>query len=212
MPELFKKPDKKSRKKGEKKIYVCSIGRTGFEGIVYNLIQDGYSLTEHQPSGNLSRDEVTEWYEKRRSTVEREIPDVSFAIVRHPISRIESHVKFSLYKKMLQKNEEELFDFIDHSLDNLFEENLGKNIIPSFDSALFDATVFQYEIGMRKIADYFVENKIVKKWTKLINVKDEENVRISWGKCPVSIKDKILRIYEQDFEQFEYDPDDFFKM
>jgi len=211
MPELIKKSAKRSEKKRERKIYLCNVGRTETYNITFNLMNDGYVKTEdYMGNKNLTRDEILSWYESRKG-IDKKVPDESFAIVRHPIGRIESHVKWAVYYGKTHRKENGFFDFINYSIDNLFEEDFCRNIVPAFDSILFDATVFQYELGVRRISDFFVENKIVEKWTRIVSKKDEESLKVDWSKCPDSLRDKILKTYDQDFEAFDYDPDDYFK-
>jgi len=210
MPEFVKKAKRGSRKK-DKKLYFCQIGRSGFESILFNFTKDGWDVTQHDDCFmHMTRKQIISWYESRKKYGDF-IPEESYAIVRHPMARIESHIKSMIYSKKAHRKENDFFDFIDLSIDKMHEKDLGRSIIPAVDCVLFDATVIQYEIGSRKIADYFVENKVVDKWTKNILPRGEKNVRIDWSKCPDSLRDKILKTYEQDFEAFDYDPDDYFK-
>ena len=93
----------------------------------------------------------------------------------------------------------------------MYDKDYGRNIIPAFETVFFDATVFQYEMGIRKIADYLIENEMIKVWTKNIHIKEKASARILWEECPSNLKDKILKVYEKDFEAFGYDPYDFLK-
>lgn len=207
MPEFYKKSKRKAEHKWEKRIYFCHVGRSAGRTLIWNYIQAGWEiLNDNKEKPN--REEILENY---KGKIKKPVPSESFAIVRHPISRIESHLKWAICNNKVKRKEDGFFDYISLSIDNMYEEEYGRNIIPAFETVFFDATVFQYEMGLRKIADYLVENDMIEVWTKNIYIKEKASARILWEECPSKLKDKILKVYEKDFEAFGYDPYDFLK-
>ena len=210
MPEFIKKSQRNAKKKWVKRFYFCHVGRTGGRSIIWNFIQDGWDVVQDEKE-RPTREEVFHGYKSKRGT-DRIMPQESFAIVRHPIARIESHVRWAIKNKKLDPRKECIFEFIENSIENMFEDELGRHIIPAFECVLFDSTVIQYELGFRNIADYLVQNKFVEKWKKNIRIREDGKVRFDWSKCPEKTRDIILKTYELDFENFDYDPFDFLKM
>lgn len=211
MPEFVKKNKRHAKEKWQRKFYFCDLGRTGSHSFISNFILDGYEMTKgSRTSVYKTRQEIFDWYDGRRG-IDKILPEESYAVVRHPIERIESHIRWMVKSKKAFRKENGFFDFVDYSLDNIYDSELMCHLIPAFESILFDATVLQYELGNRKIADYFVENKIVSSWNRIFPIKDEGRARINWLDCPDSIRDKILKTYEKDFENFDYDPFEYLK-
>ena len=209
MPEFIKKSNRRAKNKWKKRIYFCHVGRCAGRSIIWNYLQDGWDVI-HDDFIRPTRSEIKEMYIPRKHDQEV-IPSESFAIVRHPVPRLVSHLRWAVKNKKVKNILEDQFCFLENSIDNLYENELGRQIIPGFDSILFDAVVLQYEMGMRNIADYLVENKMISKWTKNIRISEVAKVKIDWEKCPDSLRDKILKVYEKDFEEFEYDPFEFLK-
>ena len=209
MPEFIKKSERRARNKWEKRYYFCHVGRTGGRSILWNLVQDGYKII-HEEKPRPTRDEIFELYSSKKG-IDKIMPKEVISIVRHPMARIESHLRWANHVNKFSGQKNECFDFIDYSLDNIYEDELGRHLIPAFETVLFDATVLQYEIGFRKIAEFFVQEKIVDRWKRNIRIKENGKSRIIWENCPQALKEKILRIYEKDFEVFDYDPDTYFK-
>lgn len=209
MPEFIKKSDRRSKRKWKKRIYFCHVGRCGGRSVIWNYLKDGWDVIVDDVR-NPTREQIEGMYVHRKHDQDK-LPDESFAIVRHPIARLVSHLKWAVRSNKVSNKLEDQFRFLDNSLDNLYEVDLGRHLIPAFDAILFDSVVLQYEMGMRNIADYLIENGLIDKWTKNIRISDPAKVKIDWEKCPDSLRDKILTIYENDFKEFEYDPYEFLK-
>ena len=209
MPEFIKKSQRNIRDKWVKRYYFCHVGRSGGRSLVWNYIQAGWDVIRDDIE-KPTREEVLQSYASKRGT-DRIMPAESFAIVRHPISRLESHTRWALHNKKLDRIKDCPFEFMNHSMENIYDPDLGRQIIPAFDTVFFEATVFQYEIGMRKIADHLVESGFIERWKKNIKIRENSKLRLDWSSCPEHVRDKILKTYEKDFDAFEYDPYEFLK-
>ena len=201
MPEFYKKSDRREKNQWRKSSYFCHVGRTGGRSLIWNFIRCGWNIIQDDIV-HPTREEVFSQYKSKPH--DRIMPTESFAIVRHPIDRLVSHGRWAIEFNKLKNRD--FFEYIDYSIDNMYDTNLGRQIIPAFDSMFFDATIIQYEIGHRKIADFLVKEKLIEKWVKNVVIREDSKIRPDWSKCPEKLRSKILKTYESDFETFEYDP------
>lgn len=207
MPEFIKQSQRNAKKQWVKRYYFCHVGRTGGRSISWNYLNAGWQIIQDEII-RPTREEVEAQYKAKRGT-DKIMPSESFAIVRHPLDRLTSHMRWAIQNKKSKK--EDFFNYISYAIDNMYDPDLARHIIPAFDSIFFDATVIQYELGFRRIADYLIENSFIEKWKKNIVIRENERLRVDWSKCPEGLKSKILKVYENDFDAFGYDPDDKFK-
>ncbi len=195
MPRLVRN---QARATSAETVHFCAVPRTGARSIIKAFENSGWGA-EYEILANLGR--YFNHFELR-AHYGGNMPR-TFAIVRHPMRRLES--AFSVHG-----DHPNWFDqFMEMPSQEIYT-TFERAIRPATDFVLEKTEIFKYENGLSSVLNELTFRGWIKNKAHMPHLGRGKYDPIDWRRAPEYVIDKVLQIYAQDFYYFEYStfPDD----
>lgn len=193
MPELFRNSPHTGK---EERLFFCHVPRCAGRSIIKMMELGGWRV-DYDLLGNNQRHAT--YFELRLKYKETKEPR-SFAIVRHPMRRLES--AFRENERASSPNE--MFRIFEEMPIEKIYTAFNRRIRPAADFVLDNAEVMKLDAGFPQIHHELIMRGWLPRRSKDVHLGKTDGTPIDWTKAPAHIVDKIMQVYAQDFYHFEY--------
>ena len=186
MPEL--------RRDGDR-LFLCGVPRCANGSILSMFKANGWSVD----CEILGREEGFSPYQTLEAHYRDEMP-ASFALIRHPMRRLESAIR----DRLKASTSKEIFDrFVAMNVGDLYRES-GGSFRPASDLVMDSTEIFKIDRGLHQPLTAFRARRWLP-WSALEGRENESKAkRVDWRRAPAHVVEKVLKVYAEDFYHFEY--------
>lgn len=181
----------------EERLFFCHIPRCAGRSIIKMMELDGWRV-DYDLLGNNHRH--ANYFELRVKYKETKEPR-SFAIVRHPMRRLESAFR----ENGRASSPNEMFRIFEEMTTQKIYTAFNRKIRPAADFILDESEIMKLDVGFSYIHHELIMRGWLSRKSKDVHLGRTDGTPIDWTKAPTRIVDKIMQVYAQDFYHFEYD-------
>lgn len=193
MPELYRKSPHTGK---EERLFFCHVPRCAGRSIIKMMELEGWRA-DYDVQGHNERH--PNYFELRLKYKETKEPR-SFAIVRHPMLRLESAFR----ENGRASSPSEMFSIFEEMPTQKIYTAFNRKIRPAADFVLDSAEVMKLDVGFSHIHHELIMRGWLSRKSKAVHLGKTDGSPIDWKKAPSHIVDKIMQVYAQDFYHFEY--------
>ena len=179
-------------------IYFCQIPRAGGRAVLKAFRAAGYRDSYEILGNSVTHPNYFEILAHYRQKGEK--PPRSFAIVRHPMRRLES----AFFYRRRARNPSDMFDQLRNMRTQDFYTRWQNAIRPAHDMVLERTTILKYEDGLNACLRRLFDTSMVGSALKVESRAGGKREPLDWSKAPADIVEQIMGLYAADYYHFDY--------